>query len=84
MAATFDRTKAKIQEIYTRREFAGGGQKYIRLPYNLITHDDGQDYIEPVATVNLDQTWEAFNSLATDGEFLILDRAPWAGITEIR
>ena len=84
MAATFARESAKIEEVYLRRPVAGGGQKYIRLPFNLVTHDDGNLYIEPVSSSQGNFTWSDINTDATDAEFRIEDVAPAQGVTEIR
>ena len=81
--AVYNREDAKIQEVYVRRVLPNGDNNYRRLAFNLITYDDGTTYIEPVPTVNHDQTWEGMNSVATDAEFLILDAPPFSGVTEI-
>lgn len=82
--ANFDRNTALIQEVYVRRELPSGAQQYRRLAFNLITYEDGATYVEPVSTVNLDQTWEGLYNVDNDGEFLILDAPPFSGVTEIR
>jgi hypothetical protein len=86
--AEFRRETAKIQEVYFRRVFAGGVEKYERQPYNLIEYDDNSGmYIQPRSdgTGLSGYTWGDANSTATIGSILILDSGePWAGITEIR
>lgn len=82
--ATFNRADATIQEVYVRRVLPNGSNNYRRLAFNLIRHDNGETYVEPISTVNDDQTWEGMNSVDTDGEFLILDAPPFSGVTEIR
>lgn len=85
--AEFSREKAKIQEVYFRRVFAGGVEKYERQPYNLVTYDDNSGtYIEPLSEVGLSaRTWGDVNTTATIPERLILDSGePWSGVTEIR
>ena len=83
---TFDRAKANILEVYRRRELVGGKDKYIRLPFDLITHDNGEQYIEPVPfqRTDLAKTWYDTNSDATNVSRLVVDTIPFDGITEIR
>jgi hypothetical protein len=84
--AQFTREGAKIQEVYVRRVLPGGQQKYLRLPFNLIEYDDASGvYVEPIPTTGLvPWTFGDVNTAATDGDFLILDKQPFDGITEIR
>ena len=84
MAATFAKETAVIEEVYVRQVMAGGKEKYIRLPFNLVTYDDGQQYIEPVSCNQGIYTWNDINTPATDGKFRIEDVAPAQGVTEIR
>jgi hypothetical protein len=81
--ATFNRNDATIQEVYVRRALPNGDNNYRRLAFNLIRYDNGETYVEPIAAVNFDQTWEGMHSVETDGEFLILDAPPFSGVTEI-
>jgi hypothetical protein len=85
--ADFSREKAKIQEVYFRRVFAGGREKYERQPYNLVEYDDNSgSYIEPQSEIGLSaRTWGDVNTTATIPDELILDSgAPWQGVTEIK
>jgi hypothetical protein len=85
--AEFTNEKAKVQNIYFRRVFAGGVEKYERQPYMLVDYDDNSgSYIVPTSTVGLSSfTWGDVNSTATIPTMLILDAgAPWQGVTEIR
>ena len=86
MAATFARETAKIKEVYRRRVYSGGAEKYIRLPFNLVTHDNGTEYIEPLPFQNTDlaKTWYDTNNDATNVTWLVVDTIPFDGITEIR
>ncbi len=85
--ADFSREKAKIQEVYFRRVFAGGIEKYERQPYSLVEYDDNSgSYFEPLSEIGLSaRTWNDVNTTATIPGRLILDTgAPWQGVTEIR
>ena len=83
--ADFSREKAQILEVYQRRVFAGGNEKYIRQPWNLVRFDDNSgDYIEPVSFMPEAKTWYDVNNDDTDAEWLILDTIPYQGVTEIR
>lgn len=85
--ATFSREKAKIQEVYFRRLFAGGIEKYERQPYNLVEYDDNSGcYFEPLSELGHSaRCWGDVNTTATIPDELILDTgAPWQGVTEIR
>jgi hypothetical protein len=85
--ADFSREKAKIQEVYFRRVFAGGREKYERQPYNLVEYDDNSGpYFEPLSELGHSaRCWGDVNTTATIPDELILDSGePWAGVTEIR
>lgn len=79
--ATFAKNAALIQEVYIRRVLAGGVQKYLRLPFNLVRYDDGGGvYIEPLPYLGnsgLANTFAELNPPSSDGEFLIVDRPPY-------
>ena len=82
--ATYQRETATILEVYQRRVFPGPEEKYIRLPWNLITHDDGNQFIEPVSLLPEGFTWYDRNNDDTDAQWLIVDVPPFQGVTEIR
>lgn len=83
--AEFTREKAKILEVYQRQMTASGKDKYIRLPFNLITYDDASgQYIEPVSLHPPGFTWYDKYTDATDPDWLITDVVPFQGVTEIR
>ena len=85
--AEFSREKAKIQEVYFRRLFAGGVEKYERQPYNLVEYDDNSgSYFEPLSEFGLSaRCWGDVNTTATiPGELILDSGAPWQGVTEIR
>lgn len=80
---TFDREKAKILELYRHRITAAGKDKYLRVPFNLITHDNGVQYIQPLDYSQGAFQWSDINYDAVDGEFLIVDTVPFSGVFEI-
>jgi hypothetical protein len=84
--ADFTREKATILEVYRRRVLASGEEKYIRLPFNLVTYDDASgQYIQPISifpTTGL--TYYDVNNDDTEAERLIVDTIPFDGVTEIR
>jgi len=84
--AEFSREKAQILEVYRRRVYPGGAEKYIRLPFDLVTHDDSSgQYIQPTSifpTTGL--TYYDVNNDATNVDRLVVDTIPFDGITEIR
>lgn len=82
--ATYNRADADIQQVYVRRQLPSGAQQYRRLGFNLVKYDDRETYIEPMAMVNFDQTWEGLYNVDNDADFLILDAPPFSGVTEIR
>lgn len=86
--AEFSREKAKVQEVYFRRLFAGGLEKYERQPYNLVEFDDNSGmYIEPQSDgLGLSaRTWGDVYSPATiPGEIILDSGAPWSSVTEIK
>ncbi len=84
MAATFDRENAKIEELYQHRVTAGGEHRYLRVPFNLITYDNREQYIVPVDYSQGAFQWSDINYTAVDGKFLIVDTVPFAGVFEIR
>jgi hypothetical protein len=84
--ATYARENAEILEVYRRRVFASGKTKYIKLPWNLVTYDDRDQYIEPVSYQITDaaKTWYDTNNDDTDADWLVIDVCPFDGVTEIR
>lgn len=84
--ADFSREKAETLEVYRRKMLANGDNEYVRLPFNLVTYDDGSgQYIEPVPVV-MDQpkTWNDQNTDACATTRLVVDTIPFDGVTEIR
>jgi hypothetical protein len=83
--ATFDRKDAEIKQVFLRRPLPGGGQAYDRLPYNIVTYDDGTGGIEGVCDPHLsDMTHGDAGGVGTRGEPFIIDRPPYSGINEIK
>jgi hypothetical protein len=82
--AEFSREAAVIEAVYIRRPLPNGQDEYMRRPYNLITYDDGQLYVEPLSTIAGPFTYGDVNSPATASIFRIADSEPFAGVTEVR
>jgi hypothetical protein len=84
--ATYARENAEILKVYRRRTFPSGKEKYIKQPWNLVTYDDQQQFVEPVSFQVTDaaKTWYDTNNDNTDGDWLIIDASPFDGVTEIR
>ena len=82
--AEFTRETAVIEEVYLRVPKANGEDRYLARPYNLVTYDDGQQYVEPVSQGLVPDTFAALNPNATASKFLIVDVDPFVGVTEFR
>lgn len=83
--AEFTREAAKIEEVYVRRQLPNGDSEYMRRPYNLVTYDNGEQYVEPINLgVPAPLTFGDWTSPATATTFAISDLDPLAGVTEIR
>ncbi len=85
MPTNYDRNAARFSELYYRRPLQGGGEKLIKAPYNLIAYEDGVEYVEPEPLVFQDaETWAEQRPESLDGEPVVIDGDPFAGVTEIR
>lgn len=51
--ATYDRADADIAALFYKVKIAPGKERFVRLPYNLITYDDGFSALEPVNRVQI-------------------------------
>ena len=83
--ATFEKVNGKVQQVWTRFPLAADQFKYVRQPFNIVRYDDNSgEYIEPVNTGPTDYTWTDQYPQQEKYDFLIVDVAPGAGVTEIR
>ncbi len=84
--AEFTRETALVEEVYIRVPKKSGDDRYLTRPYNLVTYDDGQQYVEPVSVqvVPFPYTYFELTPTSTASKFLIVDVAPYVGVTEIR
>ena len=82
--ATFERSTADIKAVYVRRLLPGGNQTYDRLPYNLVTYDDGTSGIEGISEPHLsDMTPRDAEGQHDTPEIFITDKPPYRGVNEI-
>jgi hypothetical protein len=73
--AEFTREKAKTLEVYQRQLLASGENRYVRLPFNLVTYDDSSgQYIQPVPLILPNgQTFYDMNSDAQTAGSMTVD-----------
>jgi len=82
--AEYTKETALTEEVYVRVPKPSGDDRYLARPYNLVTYDDGQQYVEPVSMGVLTNTFSELNPTSTASKLLIVDLDPFAGVTEIR
>ncbi len=82
--AEYIKETALTEEVYVRVPKPSGDDRYAPRPYNLVTYDDGQQYVEPVSVGIPANTFSELNPNAVASRLLIVDLDPFAGVTEIR
>jgi hypothetical protein len=82
--AEYIKELALTEEVYVRVPKPSGDDRYLARPYNLVTYDDGQQYVEPVSVGIVPFTFSEINPNATASKLLIVDLDPFVGVTEIR
>ncbi len=83
MAEFIAETKTVLQ-VYTRRYLPGEREKLTRQPFNLVTYDDNNQYVEPVNCNFGAYSFFDNHPEAMTISFLISDVPPFSGVTEIR
>ena len=82
--ADFSREAATIEEVYIRVPKRDGSDEYLRRPYNLVTYDNGEQYVEPVSITGTPHAYGDLSFPAVSTKILIVDQDPYVGLTEIR
>ena len=82
--ATFKLEDATVKQVFLRRILAGNRTAYERLPYDIVTYDDGTTAVQPLSSPGLSEmTWQDAFGSDYSPEFAIFDRPPYSGVTEI-
>ena len=83
--ATFTREAADIAALYMKKKTGPAEDQYdlVRLPYNLITYDDGTSGIEAVAQENLETNKEIEESDRTFNRIQVVSKHPFGGVNFI-
>lgn len=82
---TFNYLDAKQnKQVFIRRLLATGDSVYDALPYKMVQYDDGTSGIEGVCDPHLSNlTHEDAGGPGSKPGFVILDKPPYSGVTEI-